>query len=33
LPKLAERVEKYASAGRAQGVSDTVDRTLKKLRA
>jgi hypothetical protein len=32
LPKLAERVEKYASTGRGQAVSDTVDRTAKKLR-
>ena len=32
LRKLAERIEKHASTGRAQSVADNVDRTSKKLR-
>jgi hypothetical protein len=32
LAKMAERIEKHASTGRGQSVSDTIDRTLKRLK-
>ncbi len=31
LPKLAERVEKYAATGKDAGVRDTINRSLKKI--